>query len=173
MSADIKERLSKIRAIAERGLTESERENSAKMFERLLDAHGITEAELDDKVVETYEFKGKNTRDLKLIVQVAYKVLGEVPTIYEYSNDFRKLWAKIGIDCTAVQSVEIRVLHRFYRDLYEAEEDAMYFAFIQKHRLFGTTDREIESPSDEELEKMRKMMSALDSSTPQKLITGR
>ena len=174
--ADIYSTLKKIKALADVTNFEAEKESALELLQRLMDKHGITEQDLNDDAVARYEFHYRNDRESHLLQQIFCKVLNSGNlSIYSYIRGGKKLGRRVGLDCTATQSIEIKFLFDFYRRLYAKEEKAFYHAFIQKHRLFRETVSDEEMSGDplspEEYEKMLNMMNGMDDATPLKQIT--
>ena len=172
--ADIYCTLRKIKALADGTNFEGERESALDKLRELMERHGISEQDLNHDTISTYDFKYKGERENLLLQQIFYKVMNvrEFKT-YEYRQRGKKVRNTVGLDCTLVQSVEIKFLFEFYRDLYRKEEQAFYIAFIHKHDIFGgvSDNTESEQVSEEELQKMFQMMRGMDNATLHKQLT--
>jgi hypothetical protein len=169
--------LLKIKALAEGTSYKYEREVALKQLHKLMEKHGITEQDLDGEAVETHDFKYRNTREHKLLIQIIYKVYGSLDcAVYTYSRGGRKISNMFGIDCTTSQKIEIDFLFDFYKKLYKKEEQVFYRAFIQKHNIFGTPDKSTgKTISDEDLKEwqnIQQMMKGMENATPHKQIEG-
>ena len=173
---DINSTLLHIKALADWSPYEGEREAAAKKLREIMDRHGITEQDLDDSQMSTYKFKHRNKREEALLIQVAYKVLGtDSFKQYQFRRNGRIVPNLSGIMCTIAQRAEIEFLFDFYRELYYREEDKLYDAFVQKHKIFGTSSKDKDDQpklSSEELINMELIMRALSSETPHKRIEG-
>lgn len=172
--ADIYSTLKKLKAIADDTSFECEREAALNKLREFMERHGISERELSDDVLATYDFKYKGERERQLLYQVFHKVLDthNIKT-YKYHKGGQKVRSTVGIDLTAAQSIEIQFLFDFYRDLYRREEQAFFVAFVNKHNLYGSSnDSEGETLSRTELMKLYQMMEGMDSATPYKQIEG-
>jgi hypothetical protein len=172
---DIYSTLKKIKAVADGTNFECERESAFNKLRDLMERHGISEQELSDDALTICEFKYKGKREYLLLQQIFFKVLDTHNLkIYKYHKGGQKVRSTVGVDCTAAQSIEIRFLFDFYRDLYHREEQSFYIAFINKHKLFGSPDgTEGEKLSNEELKKLHQMMEGMDSAMPYKQIEER
>lgn len=170
---DIITTLKKLQALAGGTSFEFEREAAIQKIRDLMEAHGISEQDLNDSAATTYEFKYHGERERLLLGQIFYKVMGEKYTTYRFRRGGRKIAYTVGLDCTAAQRIEVEFLFDFYRDLYRREEQRFYHAFVQKHRLFGETPEGYKSKmTDEEMFKMGLMMEGMEDATPHKQLTG-
>ena len=169
---NIKSTLQKLQALANGTNFEHERESALEHLHRLMEKHGITEQDLSDEATDTYELKFKGKRERHLLLQVLYKVFGDMNwTQYAYRRNGRKIATQIGVDCTPSQKIEIDFLFGFYKDLYRREEEAFYDAFIQKHSIFGNSTGEGKELTAEESLKLHMMMKSMSDDSPQRRLT--
>jgi len=168
----IKSTLQKLQALANGTNFEHERESALEHLYRLMDKHGITEQDLSDEATSTYELKFKGKRERHLLLQVLYKVFGNMNwTQYAYTRNGRKISTQMGVDCTSSQKVEIDFLFGFYKDLYRREEETFYGAFIQKHSIFGNSTGDGKELSKEEALKLHMLMEGMSDDSPQRRLT--
>jgi len=170
--ADINETLRKIRDLANNTGNEHERAAALTKFYELMDIHGITEDDLSDESVTTYDFKWKGVREKSLLLQIIFKVTGNKNlTTFNYRRGGRKVANLLGLDCTKAQKLEIDFMFDFYRELYRREEETFFDAFIQKHQIFGPSSGDSEGLSAAEYHKMLQLMSGMEDASPHKQLT--
>lgn len=134
MTDELKNRLKKIQALAERGVG-GEKESAQKKLEKLLADNNITEFDLAEEKVNYYLFSysGGAYRE-RLLRQVFYKVLGHKSQFKIYRTKGTR--NKYGVYCTPAQKLEIDLDFEFYCNLFENELEILLSAFIQKQELF-------------------------------------
>lgn len=134
MNDELKERLKKIQALAERGVG-GEKESAQKKLEKLLAENGMTEADLHEDETHYYLFSysGGPYRE-RLLSQIMYKVMGHESHFAMYKSKHTR--NKFGIYCTPAQKIEIDLDYEFYCNLFENEVNLLLSAFIQKQELF-------------------------------------
>lgn len=159
--------LQKLKALAQEGVG-GEKENAQAKLEQLMQKYSISEEELDDSISTRVEFTYHGAREKALLTQVIFKVKGAEPKLWVYKHRRTILIAQV----TKSQAVEIEFLFDFYNKLYKKEEEFFFSAFIQKHRLFGQSDKE-GSVTTEEYIKMVSMMASMSDESPLKQITDR
>lgn len=154
--------LRKIKALAEQGAP-GEREAAKNMLEKLMLKYDIDSIDdIEDEQSEMREFHFRNKYDKRILLQIAYKVIGHLFKTCNYRIIATQKKAKnyIGISCTKPQEVEILFLRDFYYELYLKEVDFFLEAFIQKHNLFGTPNKDTDySDDDFDMERVLKMRS--------------
>lgn len=165
--------LQRVKALAERGVG-GEAENAAEILEKLMKKYGISEEQLDEEHRSRHDFTFHGKEEKKLLMQIVYKVTGEMGRTYglRYTVSGRPCRTTIGADCTSAEKVEIEYLFDFYKRLWEREREAFLAAFIQKHKLFGSLPDGVEPErlDDEELEKMFALMRGMSNESPLRAI---
>lgn len=162
------ERMKKLYALAIRGVG-GEKEQAQKLLEKLTQKYGVSPAELDEEQIKEFDLKFHGEFERKLLIQTTFKVTGTTGNTFnlEYNRSGRPCRTRLRVRCTEAQKVEIEFMFDFYKNLWEKEEDALFFAFIQKHEIFGQcTAGEGSTLSDKELEKLYRMMDGLSDETP-------
>ena len=159
MTEELKAKLKKIQALAERGVG-GEKESAQKKLAQLLFDNDLTEEDLEEEKERYYLFSySGGTYKSRLLQQVMYKVLGHNRDYKFYKT--RHTRNKIGIYCTPAQKVEIDLDYEFYCNLFEKEVETLLTAFIQKQDIFPEdVPHETVKPSEmtpEELEEFNKM----------------
>lgn len=170
----IKEKLRKIKALAERGIG-GEKEGALKLYNELLAKYELTDDFVYLDEIKRYWIRFDSDIDKKLIAQLFYKVTGD-PTYYIKTDKRRHL---IGFDCTDFEINEFRFYYRFYKEHLENELSIFMGAFFSKNSLFpdSTARVQYESEDKEEsleeqmawldrMEKMRRMADGIDRKTP-------
>lgn len=123
--------LMKVKALAERG-EGGEATAAAATLERLMKKYGITEADLDDEKREECQFRYSKPFEDRLLSQVIYMVMGDVPIYYLKGSR-----AKVKIlYCTKAEKLEIEAAFDFYRHHLEDGLNKYYSAFIQREGIF-------------------------------------
>lgn len=168
------ELLKKLKALAEQGVG-GEKVNAQRMLDQLMKKYNISEEDLCEEKVQTFEFHWNNETEKRLLIQIIYKITNSV-MIYTYFhhdiNGKRRQTAYIlGCDCTQSQRLEIEFLFEFYLRLWKKDLALFFHAFIQKHELFGNSEGTSDSKTDEDtLWKMSNLMRGMSDDTPTKLI---
>ena len=91
------ERLRGVKTLAEQG-NPGERDNAAALLVKLMEKHGITDADLEGAEIQTYWIRYKTEYERKLLHQLAYKHTGSghaYGCVGRWSNRPRK---EVGID---------------------------------------------------------------------------
>lgn len=158
---EIIEKVQKMKVLADRGVG-GEKDNAARMVEKMMEEHDITEEDLKDDLVERHwvRYDSKDKYAKKLLAQIIYEVTAD-DTFW-----VRGRKAVAGIDCTAAQAVEIAAKYEFFYNVYLEDLEIFYSAFISKNRIFPETAGE-EGGDDgevdyERIKKVRNMMESMD-----------
>lgn len=165
----IQEKLKKIKELAERGIG-GEKEGARQLYEKLLLKYGLTDSDIDDKIV-THWFRFSDELDKKLLTQIFYKVTGS-----------RTYWTKkdkrvnlVGCECTEFECDEIIFYYQFYKEHLQDELDIFLSAFMSKNNLYPDSNARVHEEDDEDnmedinlhkLEKIRAMADGIDRKTP-------
>jgi hypothetical protein len=177
---NISELAKKLKAMAdcETG-NENERENARQKLKELLEKHNLTEDSLTGNEKKEHFFIFYEKRERMIFRQVAYKILDAIEGIKVYKKealksirskkDRLKLEHTYIVYCTKVQAIEMEFLTSFFYNLYLKEEDFLFSSFIQKHKIFGKTEKG-DNISYEDLKKMIAMMAGMYEATPLKQI---
>lgn len=169
MDDKTKEKLSRLKALAERGVG-GERDNAGKLLDKLLNKYGARLDELDDEREQDFIFKYSGKEQQALLVQVASYVIGESEhCFYCATPSGKRSKTKMCIACTKAQKLEIEFLFDFYKRLWEKEKKTILTAFCLKHELFPQKTSEIpddEKPTPQEIERIKKAMQMLSDEQP-------
>lgn len=154
---EIIEKIRKVQALADRGV-DGEKENAARMVERLMTEHDITEEELRDDIMERrwFRYNSKDKFAPKLMSQVMYATVGS-----------RDKWSRgrkamTGMECTAAEEIEIRARFEFYYKSYQEDLDAFFLAFISKNDIFPTPELVEDDEDDEPCERTVEEQARID-----------
>lgn len=97
----------KLQELAKRG-SDGEREAAQAALNKVLRKYDITLTDLDDEQENDYRFNYHGDEELKILSQIAYKVIGERghvhPLVYTASN--RRCRKAVDISCTEAQRIE-------------------------------------------------------------------
>ena len=171
---NIKEKLKKLLALAERG-DGGEAENARRLLEELSNKYGVSiEDLLDENQVEYHFFEiGRNKIYLDLFSQCYYKVTGTDSLSYKQISR-----SQIAVKMTAMQYAEMVSLFAWHKanfdnDLEEMKKNIL-LAYCRKHRLYCDVknDKEYELTSDEKIRlfKIIHMEASLNNRQYQKLL---
>ena len=138
-------RLERVKALAERGVG-GEKENAEALLNRLMAKYGISEEDIEDTAERDYFIRYHNFWERKLIVQIAYKHLGNGHCCGTVGTQSGRPHKKICVTCTPAQYIEIETDFEFYKAAWEEELAIFYSAFISKNDIFPPP--ELASPSD-------------------------
>lgn len=141
-NTEIKSRLLKLLALAERGVG-GEKKNAQRFLDRELKKHGLTIADLDDSESSLIEcafvFKNKNER--QLLVQVLCMVMKSDRIFLRTPKGSKKILIKL----TPFQKFEVDMFYSVYkRDLAKTLDNA-FIAFISKNNIFSGIAKEASS----------------------------
>lgn len=140
---EIPEKIKKVYELVKRG-TENERKVAEQKLKVLMEKYNISEDELDETDVECEFFRYKTEYQKRLVHQIIYSVLGDVPT---YRNPYMR--KHIGAYCTKAQKIEIEFMIEFYYRAFCEDLDFFMKAFIHKNRIYPPP--ELVKPKEDEL----------------------
>lgn len=172
---ELLEKIKKIKALADRG-DRGEKESAKALLEKLMQKHGITEADLEVERVETAWFTYHDELERRILGQVIYTVTGKSSfgCVGAASGRKRK---KLGIDCTAAQRLEIEFNYKFFYGAAKKEFEVFLYAFYSKNDLFPEKSevplKALEEMTPEEKEEMIRasmMAEEMKRHTPHKAI---
>ena len=139
-----KEKLKKIRELAERGI-DGEKEQARKMYERLLEKYEISDEEIADKL-EMHWFRYKTELEESLLVRVFYAVTGSEEH-YGYKGPYSRRKER-GVLCTEAEAAEIDLLFSFYREEIKRELTPFMIAFFHQNKLRPDKSARLYKPSE-------------------------
>lgn len=130
MDESIKQRLLKIKALADRG-EDHEADNAREMLQDLLRKYGLTEADLFvyEKTDQVYDYELDWEKNL--IVQIAWMVTGR-EKFYGQGNQKHVI-----LRINKAERIEFEWLYGYYHDEYKKDLEAMWPAFVNRHMIFG------------------------------------
>ena len=147
--------LKKLRALAERGATEHERDAAQRMFEKLNKANDIAPEELFD-MREVCFFTAKTDLEKRLVTQIVAAVLD--------SHDFTS-WKKgkrrnqIGFELTKGEYIKVSRLFDVYKKDLEKEMDRTYHAFVRANMIYASSvTRDADAITEEELREIKRVI---------------
>lgn len=148
--------LQKLKALAERGVG-GEKEGAERKLKQLMAKYGVDQLELEGDQVSRYEIKYRGEFEKRLLSQIVYRARNDAEGQYyrRYGKGSKSI---LIVECTKAQEIQIRIEFEFYRDLLKEEQELLFEAFIQKHRIFGdSSGEEPEIPTPEEMERLERM----------------
>lgn len=154
--------LQKLKALAERGVG-GEREGAERKLKQLMAKYGVDQLELEGDQVSRYEIKYRGEFEHRLLSQIVYRARNDKEGQYgrRYGKGSKSI---LIVECTKAQEIQIRIEFEFYRDLLKEEQELLFEAFIQKHRIFGdSSGEEQELPTPEEMERLERMWAMMAS----------
>lgn len=147
--------LRKLKALAERGVG-GEKEGAERKLKQLMAKYGVDQLELEEDRVSRYEIKYRGAFEQRLLSQIIYRARNDKEGQYFHRHGPGSKSILI-VECTKAQEIQIRIEFEFYRDLLKEEQEILFEAFIQKHRIFGDSEAEEEIPTLEEMERLERM----------------
>ena len=172
---ELLEKIKKIKALADRGVG-GEKTTAQATLERLMQEHGITEADLEVERVETVFFPYHDELERRILIQIIFSVTGKPAfgCVGAASGRKRK---KYGTDCTAAQRLEIEFNHKFFYEAAKKEFEVFLYAFFKKNGIFPpetvVPPGDIEDLEEEELQTLHRaamMAETMEHYTPRKAI---
>jgi hypothetical protein len=160
----IKDKLRKIRALAEQGCR-GEAEAAKLALDRMLAKYELTLEDITEHETKTYKFYFTSKFERDIMFQCWAKIMRCDQVTY---TTYKKANRAIGFAFTAEQYVDFAELFKYYKEEWKKEQARLVSAFIQKHRLFSGVerDRDLDEPIDpEELAAIMKLMDGLRSKT--------
>ena len=148
--------LQKLKALAERGVG-GEKEGAERKLKQLMAKYGVDQVELEGDQVSRYEIKYRGEFEKRLLSQIVYRASNDKEGQFcrRYGKGSKSI---LIVECTKAQEIQIRIEFEFYRDLLKEEQELLFEAFIQKHRIFGdSSGAEPEIPTLEEMERLERM----------------
>lgn len=162
-------RLERLLELARRGVG-GEAETAQAMLLRLLDANGLTMADLEAiSAPEWHEFDFVGHQFKDLLYQLATHVLDTRDTQIRRHSDPGVTMAIIM--CTHAQATEIRVAFSVYQPALAREFDAALTAFIHVNELYSSqadaaAEREARALSEDEIENIRRALEIANGMRP-------
>lgn len=152
----------KLQELAQRG-EGGEKHNAARLLQRLMKRHGLTEADLNSLDETYHEFKVPASLQ-SLFHQICASILGS--KIY-HANAYSRKGKKtiLVVKTTSLFALEIRAQFNFYSAKLLEEQKVLLHAFIIKNHIFPN-DTERREPSKQEIEdarRAREMAAAIES----------
>lgn len=159
------ELIKKVKALADRGVG-GEKEDAAKLLEKLMKKYGIEEADISEDIEETQSFSYHGEFEHRLLLQIFYKHFPDIRSRVRTLRHGKGSRSTFFISCTKAQGIEIAIEFDFYRELWKEEVNFFYQAFITKHDIYP--QKAYENPSELSLEdsyRMIMMMQGLSDKT--------
>ena len=147
--------LQKLKALAERGVG-GEKEGAERKLKQLMAKYGVDQLELEGDQVSRYEIKYRGEFEKRLLSQIVYRARNDAEGQYyrRYGKGSKSI---LIVECTKAQEIQIRIEFEFYRDLLKEEQELLFEAFIQKHRIFRESGEPPKLPTLEEMERLERM----------------
>ena len=154
MTENIKDKLSKILTLAQRGVG-GEKKSAQLTLDRLMKKYNVTEDELRDDVKSEYIFKYRTKNEYLLLIQIVYMVEdGTFGRSFKYKNK------RISFELTKVQFIEVSCFYSSYKEALKKELALVFQAFIQKNSIFpinGET-KDIDKATIKELQNYKNIL---------------
>jgi hypothetical protein len=154
MSSTPLELAKKLKALADRGATDAERENASEHLERLMKKHKISIDEVDSDVLKLRQFRVK-PEQIKIWKQVVSNVVGRGQKVqYNATENI------MAIELTNSDCIEIDAKYTFHWHKLIEEQEIFYQAYIQKNELWVKGSELMPPPmnlSEEEMKKLEQM----------------
>ena len=163
MDDTIRQRLLKIKALADRG-DKYEAILAKEKLNQLLEKYGLSINDLSEHETKehTYSYGTKWQKDL--MCQIKAMIAGD-NHFYTMTRGETKI-KKIIFDFTNTQRIEFEWLYNHYKSEYKDELKTLFIAFVHKHHLFGISNGECKKQmSEEETLQLMSMIAGLGSKT--------
>lgn len=127
------ERLKKLRALALGGVG-GEKEQAQAILDKLMKKYDISFDDMDEDILNNYEFEYHGKEQESLLRQTIYKVTNSKSSMWglRYTYSGRKCKTRLGGQCTAAQKVEIEFLFDFYKRLWEKRTRGVIICLYSK-----------------------------------------
>jgi hypothetical protein len=135
MGDSLRDKLRKIKELAERGTTH-ERQTAAKMLERLLIKYSISMEDLIASEPKLYQFSFSRKLDLTLLVHIIGKV--KMTDQVEVRRFKGKQKNSVWVELTPAERAEVVLLLRTYKKALRKEEEKLLDAFVIVNQIFNT-----------------------------------
>lgn len=126
--AEKTEILLKLKELSKKGIN-GEKENAAKLLEKLMKKYNISEEELNNEEIKDVYINLKNEIEIRLASQILYAFF-----------DNRKLYKlnkfKYCTELTSAQEIEFKYMFSIYLEDFKRQELVFYRAFINKNDIF-------------------------------------
>lgn len=159
MTEKQKSLMKKLHAMVQQG-TSKESKVAADKLNRLMKKYGIDSIDFDEDIKKEIIIRYRNKMERKILLQIAYKVLGSpeklFECLYKYTCGEGKN-TKYIFKCSETEALEIRVQFDFYKELFMDEIDTFLDAFVQKHSLFGSDQVSMNEMTEKQIEKLHRM----------------
>ncbi|MBZ9753577.1 hypothetical protein K7W42_22355 [Deinococcus sp. HMF7604] len=154
---DIRTKLLKLRALAERGIGGEKRAAQAQ-YERILSEFGLTDQDVfpQDRVYDTYGIK--NQHEETLLIQVWAMVTQTRGTANYRKEGSRVLW----FEATTAQHLEIKAEFTRHRKALADHLDRATSAYCLANDLHGPPSDEPSTMTADELDRMRRAIASVD-----------
>ncbi len=160
----IREKLLKIKAMADNGVEAGERQAAQNRLEKLMSKYGISLEEIVQEETHEYKYRYTSKLEKQLYTQIYSMVLVEAAVSYSVNIGNRSLYFKM----TKLQRVEMDYMVDHYKPLLYSElrkvEKAFINGFFVKHRIFEDVESSGEgsSLSPEEIQRIMAMANGME-----------
>lgn len=134
MSDALKEKLRKIKRLAERG-GEHERRTAAEMLERLLIKFNLTVEDLTNSEPRLCRFDCRRRQELTLLLHVVCKVKGVNQVAIKRHKEGPK--SAVYLELTPAQQEEVDIQFKTYRRALRKESEKLLDAFVLVNQIFN------------------------------------
>lgn len=142
---NIKERLKKLKVLAERGIG-GEKETALQMYEELKNKYNFSDEEIINEPLNCEWFRYKDGLERRLLIQVCYMVTGSIQTWSRVNKKYKL----VGCECTEFEKKEIEFYFGYYKEHLNNELDVFMTAFCSSNHLYPDENaRCYETPKDD------------------------
>lgn len=128
--AEKTEILLKLKELSKKGIN-GEKENAAKLLEKLMKKYNISEEELNNEEIKGVYINLKNEIEVRLASQILYAFFDNAK-LYKV-NKFK---VKYYTELTSAQEIEFKYMFSIYLEDFKRQELVFYRAFINKNNIF-------------------------------------
>lgn len=149
------EKVRKLKLMSEKAVNEHERDNAERLMLSLCYKYDIDIDSINNtEPVSDKYFKYQNKYEKQLFIQIIYKVTGR--DSIKVAKKFRTIFKEM----TFAQEIEINRLFKIYKRAWQDFIEVQFDAFIQKNEIFGESESDDVELTEEEKERIRKMLRA-------------
>lgn len=143
---------------AERAGRLEEADNAKRMLDKLANKHHISVQSLLSPECDWYEFVYRTDWQYQILLCLAIKVAGKEVRV----GPVPRSRIRVEIYLSQVQALDLTILYRYYKPLFEKELNLLVGAFVNKNGFAVPRDEDDETPPDlERLEKLLAIMTLL------------
>ena len=147
--------IKKLKALKDRGIG-GEKENAAKLLEKLMKKYNITEEEIKNEETKIVWVNLRNKAEERICSQILYAYFDNADLRQRYKDR-----TKCFVELTAAQEIEFKYMLSIYLESFYKEQDVFISAFIQKNKIFPANGKVVNTSELSQEEKERALKAAI------------